>query len=120
MDNIGLHQLIEYCDSCAEKHEYAVEQKKPKGVCKLCGRIGRINQVPQNTVVDFEGFNEVKWEGGGFTVDQLVPFPTGQIRETVHPTLAYKLLNKKCVLYFDKDIVIIANPDTGQQIRIRF
>lgn len=112
--------LIEYCDECAEEYDYSIKEKKCKGTCKLCGRRGPVNEMLQATIVDFEAFNESVWKGGGFTVDQLIPFPQGQIRETIHSTLTSKILTERCVLYFDKDLVIIANPKTGQQIRIRF
>jgi hypothetical protein len=120
VDKIELGLLIEYCDSCAEENTYPVKKEKPKGVCKLCGRIGRVNQISQVSIVDCRDFNYDAWKGGGFTIDQLIPFPIGQLRETIHPTLSSRILTEKCALYFDKNLVIIANPKTGQQIRIRF
>ena len=112
--------LIEYCDKCGKENNYPLEKLKSNGVCELCRRIGPVNKNRQQCLVNFQDFNEHTWEAGNFTVDQMISFPVGQKRETIHPTLTSKILTEKCTLYFDKDLVIIANPKTGQQIRIRF
>ncbi len=111
--------LIDYCDVCAEKNEYPNKKEKEKGSCKLCGRIGLVNRISQRSIVNYEGFNDSIWKGGDFTVEQLISFPVGQSRETIHPTLQSKSLTEKCLLFYDKDLVIIVNPKTGQQIRIK-
>ena len=120
MEKIEHNILIEYCDKCAFKYSYPMEDEKEKGACKLCGRLGFINQVLVSSIVNFDGFNGETWKGGGYTIDQLIPFPPKQLKDTIHPTLSHRLLTEKIDLFFDKDILIIANPKTGQQIRIRF
>lgn len=112
--------LITYCDKCAEKHDYPIKTEKVKSFCKLCGFTGPVNQVKNRDIVSYEKFNGEVWNGGGFEVLQLDPFPLGQIRETIHPTMANKLLTEKIAIFYDKDDVVIANPQTGQQIQIKF
>ena len=113
-------KLITYCDKCAEEHEYPIKKEKVKTSCILCGFTGKVNQVPNKEIVSYEKFNGEVWNGGGFEVLQLDPFPLGQIRETIHPTMAHKLLTEKISIFFDKNIVIVANPQTGQQIQMKF
>jgi hypothetical protein len=113
-------KLITYCDKCADEHSYSIKKEKVKSFCKLCGFTGPVNQVQNSEVVSYEGFNEEMWKGGGFEVTQLDPFPLGHIREMLHPTLAHKLLTEKIVIFYDKNVVIVANPRTGQQLQITF
>lgn len=116
----GFHLLRSYCDKCAEKRDFPIVEEKVKGQCIMCGFSGPINQVRNSEISNYEGFNGEKWKGGGFEVSQLDPFPLGQLRETIHSTLANKLLTEKCAIFFDKNVLVVANPQTGQQIQITF
>lgn len=112
--------LITYCDRCSSKHGYPISAVKVKAKCNLCGFTGMVTITRNSKIVSYEEFNEEKWNGGGFEVIQLDPFPLGQLREMIHPTLPNKLLTEKCSIFFDKNAIIIANQQTGQQIQITF
>lgn len=73
-----LIQIIYYCDKCAKKHNYPIEEKDTKGSCEFCNFRGPVNKIYLEIIVDMEHFNENVWKGGGFTVSQLIPFPKHQ------------------------------------------
>ncbi|MFW9871870.1 MAG: hypothetical protein ACFFG0_02125 [Candidatus Thorarchaeota archaeon] len=112
--------LITYCDRCADEREYKKNNEKIKGQCILCGFTGPVNQVKNSEVVSYDKFNSDTWKGGGFQISQLDPFPVGQIRETIHPKLPNKLLTERCAIFYDKYFIVIANPQTGQQVIVYF
>jgi hypothetical protein len=120
MDKPNGSKLITYCDKCADAHDYPSKDEKVKSQCKLCGFTGPVNEVENQIIVSYDNFNDSTWKGGGYKVCQLDPFPLGQLRETIHPQMTHKLLTEKIAIFYDKNIVVIANPQTGQQIEITF
>jgi len=109
-----------YCDKCAKEYNYPIKEKETKGSCNFCRFTGPVNEEQKVNLVDMKDFNETTWKGGGFTVNELVPFPVGQTRGTIHPELLHKFLNERYLLFYDKNLLIIANIKTGQQIQVSF
>jgi hypothetical protein len=116
----GWNKLICYCDKCAHKYNYPIKEKKEKGTCAFCRISGFINQVPQVDIVDIKDFNETVWEGGGFKVTNQIPFPIQHSHDKLYPTLSRRMINSKCLIFYDKDFLIVTNIKTGQQISIEF
>jgi len=116
----GRSLLIHYCDKCAQKYGYPMKKEKEKESCVFCRFTGPVNQTPQESIVDVKNYNPEIWEGGGFKVSQQIPFPIQQSHDRLYPTLSCKMLNEKCLLFYDKNILVIVNPKTGQQIQVDF
>lgn len=116
----GWHPLISYCDKCAKKYDYPTNEEKIKGSCVFCRSTGSINQVHREGIVDLTDFNEEIWKGGGFKIIQQIPFPPKQLHDRLYPSLPRKMINRNCLIFYDKNFLIVANSKTGQQISIEF
>ncbi len=116
----GCRPLIKYCDKCAKKYKYPIKKEKEKGSCVFCRFAGSVNEIPQDEIVDIKNFNETIWKGGGFKIIQQIPFPTQQLHDRLYPKLPRRMINGKCLIFYDKDFLIVANTKTGQQISIEF
>jgi len=116
----GLKPLICYCDKCAKKYGYLIEKKKKKGHCAFCRFTGYVTQVPRENIVEFKDFNETIWEGGGFKVIQQIPYPTQQLHDQIYPKLSRKMISGECLIFYDKDCLVVTNTKTGHQIYIEF
>jgi len=120
MKNLRTSILIQYCDKCAKKFKYPIEKEKTKDSCGFCNFPGYVNQTFRTSIVPMENFNPDIWHGMDFEVYQLVSFPPDYRHDKMYTKLSYKRLTDKCLLFYDKDFLIIVNTKTGQQIQINF
>jgi len=112
--------FICYCDKCAKKNEFPIVEEKVKDSCAFCRFTGPVNKEVKENLVDMSDFNVDSWSGGGFRVLQKTPFPVKQSHDKLYPHLPRRMISDKCLIFYDKNFLIIANPKTGQQIQIDF
>lgn len=116
--------MLLYCDHCGTKNGYDIDTPKTfKGECQLCNRrLGPMNVMSdQDVEVLVNGVDVNIHDLAGFKVQEIKGFPVGTKVDCIEPKMVnHRLVNQKCVVFFDAGKVVVANPETGKRFKISF
>ena len=118
---------MSYCKICGKLRGYPMKGKPIKHTCVICGHIYPCfwtdsNDLPLNNI------NPEIWETPTITVRQLKSFPPNPGRITlIQPNaISHRNLGPNSVLFLmgtndqKKQEMILANPETGEQVLIAY
>jgi len=114
--------MLLYCDHCGTKHGYDIDVPKTyKGECELCHRrLGPMNHMGDEDVeVLVNGIKSEVHELAGFQIQEVKGFPVGtKIDDIERKMVNHRLVGQDCVVFFDADRMVVANPKTGKRFQI--